>query len=185
MRALRIQKARLGRRTAVLGGLVVGLVTPLFLLRMRSRRPGNPGNVKELALPGVTPAQAALAQPSRLTPASREQTTPSEQRTMPVNAANRQPATSSAWDYQSSGPARHSAHPRGRATAWAIVGMIIAATCVAGIGLILSMPWLFWMGLGGVALGAVFGRMTHAMRDQTLPEPGASRDGQPGAVPVV
>lgn len=48
--------------------------------------------------------------------------------------------------------------------------MIITATCVAGLGLVLSAPWLFWTGVGLAILGTVLGRITHAIREQTRPE---------------
>jgi hypothetical protein len=72
-----------------------------------------------------------------------------------------------------------SAHARGRAAAWVVVGLIVAATCAAGVGLIVSQPWLFWTGVGAAVLATVFGRITHAMRGVTVPKYVAS----PAATP--
>jgi hypothetical protein len=72
------------------------------------------------------------------------------------------------------GPDRGSARSRGMAGAWVVVGMIVAGTCVAGLGLISSAPWLFWTGVVVVAFGTALGRITHAIRNVTVPKPGAS-----------
>lgn len=84
----------------------------------------------------------------------------------------------SALDEQSAygvGFDQHYAHARGRPIAWVVVAVIIAGTCVCGISLIVAAPWLFWAGVGIVVVGIVIGRVTHAMRDEMVPLPGASQ----------
>jgi hypothetical protein len=61
---------------------------------------------------------------------------------------------------------QHSTHERGRPIAWVVVAVVVAGTCIAGVSLILAMPWLFWAGVGVVVVGIIVGRATHAMRDE-------------------
>lgn len=43
--------------------------------------------------------------------------------------------------------------------AWTAVGIMTLGTLVSTIGVCVAQPWLFWVGLGVVALGLVVGKL--------------------------
>ena len=47
--------------------------------------------------------------------------------------------------------------------AWTAVGLMLVGFLISGIALPLSMPWLFFVGLAVVALGAVAGKVMSMM----------------------
>lgn len=47
--------------------------------------------------------------------------------------------------------------------AWTAVGIMFVGFLLSGIALPLEMPWLFFVGLGVVALGAVVGKVMSMM----------------------
>jgi len=75
-------------------------------------------------------------------------------------------------------------HIRGRPISWAVVTVVIIGFIVAGIGLIVATPWVFYLGAGLVAAGTLIGWATHAMADpRRLAERRAART-QAAAAPV-
>jgi hypothetical protein len=74
-------------------------------------------------------------------------------------------------------------HIAARPVSWLVVVLVCAGFLVAGIGLIAAQPWLFWLGVGVVAVGVVIGGATHAMADVTAR---VERKGRPvrGSVPT-
>jgi uncharacterized membrane protein len=60
-------------------------------------------------------------------------------------------------------PTADGGHIRGNPIAWTAVALICGGFAVAGIALIEAMPWLFFIGAGVVAIGAVLSWLTHAM----------------------
>jgi uncharacterized membrane protein len=54
--------------------------------------------------------------------------------------------------------------------AWTAVTIIMVAFLVGGIGVVLALPWLFWVGVGLVVVGLVVGKVMQMMgmgADQT------------------
>lgn len=47
--------------------------------------------------------------------------------------------------------------------AWTAVGIMLIGFLLSGVALPLDMPWLFFVGLGVVALGAVAGKVMQMM----------------------
>jgi hypothetical protein len=58
-------------------------------------------------------------------------------------------------------------HIAARPVSWLVVFLVCAGFLAAGIGLIVAQPWLFWLGVGVVAVGVTIGGATHAMADVT------------------
>jgi hypothetical protein len=56
-------------------------------------------------------------------------------------------------------------HIQARPVSWAVVVLVCAGFLVAGIALIASEPWLFFVGAGLIVVGVVLGSATHAMAD--------------------
>ena len=70
-------------------------------------------------------------------------------------------------DPESTAVAEWNGHIKGRPISWVVVALVCAGFLAAGIGLVASRPWLFFVGVGLVALGAILGGITHAMADVT------------------
>lgn len=70
-------------------------------------------------------------------------------------------------DPDSTSIAEWNGHVKGRPISWVVVGLVCVGFLAAGIGLVASRPWLFFVGVGLVALGAILGGLTHAMADVT------------------
>jgi len=58
-------------------------------------------------------------------------------------------------------------HIKGRPVSWAVVVLVCAGFIAGGIGLVVSLPWLFFVGVGVAVLGGIVGWVTHAMADVT------------------
>jgi hypothetical protein len=58
-------------------------------------------------------------------------------------------------------------HIPARPVSWIVVFLVCAGFLVAGIGLIVATPWVFWVGVGVVVAGTILGGATHAMADVT------------------
>jgi hypothetical protein len=58
-------------------------------------------------------------------------------------------------------------HIPARPVSWAVVFLVCAGFLVGGIGLIAAAAWMFWVGIGVVAVGTILGGVTHAMADVT------------------
>jgi hypothetical protein len=43
--------------------------------------------------------------------------------------------------------------------AWVAVSIVMVATCVASVGVLVSKPWLFWLGVALVAVGVIAGKV--------------------------
>ncbi len=146
------------------GLLALAASTTVSYMRLRSRR--HAGRT-EVVAPGVTCVEQAS-----LTASGHPQRETTTTRTARVDDAASGP--SSAQHKQSAyglGFDQHSAHARGRPIAWIVVAVITAGTGTGGASLILSAPWLFWVGAGVVVAGIIVGRATHAMRDEMAPVP--------------
>jgi hypothetical protein len=80
-------------------------------------------------------------------------------------------------------------HIKARPVSWIVVILVCVGFLVAGIGLIVATPWVFWVGMGVVAAGVVLGGLTHAMADVTArverkAARAAGRGGGGNALPV-
>jgi hypothetical protein len=61
--------------------------------------------------------------------------------------------------------------------AWTAVTIMFLGSCVAGAAVIAIQPWLFWVGLGVVVVGAVVGKVMQMMglgAAGTAPSPSAA-----------
>lgn len=58
-------------------------------------------------------------------------------------------------------------HVKGRPISWVVVVLVCVGFLAAGIGLVASRAWLFFVGVGLVGLAAILGGLTHAMADVT------------------
>lgn len=47
--------------------------------------------------------------------------------------------------------------------AWTAVTIIMVAFVVGGIGVLLALPWLFWVGVGLIIVGIVAGKVMQMM----------------------
>lgn len=47
--------------------------------------------------------------------------------------------------------------------AWTAVTIIMVASAVAAVGVLVSKPWLFWVGIALVAVGVVSGKLLQMM----------------------
>jgi hypothetical protein len=47
--------------------------------------------------------------------------------------------------------------------AWSAVTIIMVASCVAAIGVLISAPWLFWVGIALVVVGVAAGKVLQMM----------------------
>jgi len=47
--------------------------------------------------------------------------------------------------------------------AWTAVSIIMIAFVVGGIGVLLALPWLFWVGVGLVVVGVIVGKVMQMM----------------------
>jgi hypothetical protein len=47
--------------------------------------------------------------------------------------------------------------------AWTAVTIIMVAFAVGGIGVLLALPWLFWVGVGLIIVGIVAGKVMQMM----------------------
>ena len=74
-------------------------------------------------------------------------------------------------------------HIAARPVSWLVVFLVCAGFLVAGIALIAAQAWLFWLGVGILAVGAIIGGATHAMADVSAR---VDRQGQPvrGTIPT-
>jgi hypothetical protein len=70
-------------------------------------------------------------------------------------------------------------HIQARPVSWVVVFLVCAGFLVGGIGLIAATPWVFWVGIGAVAVGTVLGGVTHAMADMTARAHGSGHPKQP------
>jgi hypothetical protein len=70
-------------------------------------------------------------------------------------------------DLDSTSIAEWNGHVKGRPISWVVVVLVCAGFAAAGAGLVASLPWLFFVGVGVVALGTILGGLTHAMSDVT------------------
>jgi len=61
--------------------------------------------------------------------------------------------------------AEQAGHIQGRPVSWAVVVLVCAGFMASGIALIEHVAWLFFLGVGIVAVGAILGWATHAMAD--------------------
>ncbi len=173
---------RADRRTAAVVSGLVALATstavPLVLQRGRRHRAAvrrfseSPAAPAEPGVPTLS-NPIDLPEPTSTPELGLHDTAPPAAATA---AGNEQSAYGLGFD-------QHSTHARGRPIAWVVVAVIVAGTCVSGISLIMSAPWLFWTGLGAVVVGIGVGGVTHAMRDEMAPVPSRSAD-QPNS-PVV
>jgi hypothetical protein len=69
-------------------------------------------------------------------------------------------------------------HIPARPVSWVVVFLVCAGFLVAGIGLIVATPWVFWLGAGVVAAGTILGWATHAMADVAATAHRATRASQ-------
>lgn len=74
---------------------------------------------------------------------------------------------STSHDHDSASVAEWNGHIKGRPISWIVVVLVCVGFLAAGVGLVASRPWLFFVGGGVVALGAILGAFTHAMADVT------------------
>jgi len=58
-------------------------------------------------------------------------------------------------------------HVHGGPLAWTLVVLICAGFVVGGIGLIEATPWLFYLGVGVVAVATIVGWLTHSLSEAT------------------
>ena len=58
-------------------------------------------------------------------------------------------------------------HVKGKPIAWVAVALICGGFIAGGIGLIEAQPWLFFVGIAVVAVGAILSWATHAMSNVT------------------
>jgi len=65
----------------------------------------------------------------------------------------------------------HPANQKSRPIAWIIVAFIALAFVAAGLGLVLSAPWLFIAGLAAVVAGGIAGWAAGIMADRGDPNP--------------
>jgi hypothetical protein len=70
-------------------------------------------------------------------------------------------------------------HIQARPVSWVVVFLVCAGFLVGGIGLIVATAWVFWVGIGVVAVGTVLGGVTHAMADVTARAQRSSRAKSP------
>ena len=49
------------------------------------------------------------------------------------------------------------------AAAWTAVAIMLIGFAVGGVAVVLAMPWLFFVGVGVIALGAVVGKVMQMM----------------------
>ncbi|HET9187192.1 MAG TPA: HGxxPAAW family protein [Acidothermaceae bacterium] len=75
--------------------------------------------------------------------------------------------SASSHDPDSTSVAEWNGHIKGRPISWVVVVLVCVGFVAAGVGLVASRPWLFYVGVGVVALGAILGAITHAMADVT------------------
>jgi hypothetical protein len=47
--------------------------------------------------------------------------------------------------------------------AWSAVTIIMVASCVGAIGVLISAPWLFWVGIALVVVGVAAGKILQMM----------------------
>ena len=47
--------------------------------------------------------------------------------------------------------------------AWTAVTIVMAASCVAAVGVLISAPWLFWVGIALVVVGVAAGKVLQMM----------------------
>jgi hypothetical protein len=47
--------------------------------------------------------------------------------------------------------------------AWVAVTIVMIASCVSSIGVLISAPWLFWVGVALIAVGVVTGKVLQMM----------------------
>ncbi len=84
-------------------------------------------------------------------------------------------AGATSHDPDSTSVAEFTGHIKGRPVSWVVVVLVCGGFIAGGVGLVLSMPWLFFVGIGVVLLGGILGGVTHAMADVTARVETASR----------
>ena len=47
--------------------------------------------------------------------------------------------------------------------AWTAVTIVMVASCVAAVGVLISAPWLFWVGIALVVVGVAAGKVLQMM----------------------
>lgn len=59
-------------------------------------------------------------------------------------------------------------HHRGRASSWLAVIIMLAGFSVGGVGLIVGLWWMFWLGIAIVVVGGIMALVVDVFSDVTL-----------------